>query len=76
MLEYFGGAEAIVVNKQKATGLWASDNANGYGTTGENLDLELIFGEGILLPFGLIWTFVIADCDERPGIRKAIKLSD
>jgi len=76
LLEHFGSAEAIVVNKKKAAGLWPCDDADCYGTAGENLDLELIFVEGILLPLGLIWAFVIANCNKRPGIRKAIELGD
>ena len=65
-----------MINKKEAAGLWASDDADCYGTAGKNLDSKLVLSKGILLPFGLIWAFVIANCNERPGIRKAIELGD
>lgn len=65
-----------MVNEQKAAGLWASNNANGYGTAGKNLDSKLVLSEGILLPFGLVWALVIANCDESPLRWQVMELLD
>ena len=68
LLQHLRGAEAIVIDKQQAAGLWTCDDANGYGTAGVDLGGELVLGERVLLPLGLIWTLVVADCDQSPMI--------
>jgi hypothetical protein len=46
------------------------------GTAGCDLSGELIARDGILLPFGLVGTLVIADGYKRPRGREPLELSD
>jgi hypothetical protein len=57
-----------MVNEQQAAGLGTSDYPNGNSAAGVDLDSELIFVEGILLPFGLVGAFAVTDGDESPVI--------
>jgi hypothetical protein len=52
-----------VINEEKAAGLRACDDADRYGTAGKDLGFELIFGEWVLLPLGLVGALVIANGD-------------
>jgi hypothetical protein len=50
-----------MINEQETAGLGACDYADSYGTAGEDLGGELIAGEGILLPFGLVGALVVTN---------------
>ena len=63
LLEHFGSAEAIVINEEEAAGLGACDDADRYGTAGNDLGLELLPGERFLLPFGLVGALVVTNGD-------------
>ena len=57
-----------MINEEQATGLRAGDDAHGHGTACGDLSSELILGEGVLLPLGLIGALVVADSDEPPVV--------
>jgi hypothetical protein len=61
-----------MVNEEEATGLRACDDAYGYSAAGVDLDGELIFGEGILLPLGLVGAFAMTDGNETPVVREDV----
>ena len=63
-----------MINKQQAAGLRTSDNTNGNGTTGLDLGCELVLGQGVLLPLGLIGALVVADGDQAPMVREEVKV--
>jgi hypothetical protein len=69
LFEHFRGAEAIVVNKQQAAGLRASNDADCYGAAGLDLSDEIATADGVFLPFRLIGALVVADGYECPVIR-------
>ena len=52
-----------MINEEEAAGLWACDDADRYGTAGEDLGGQLLPGDGVLLPLGLVGALVIADGD-------------
>ena len=49
-----------MIDKEEATGLGASDDADGDGAACIDLGGEISAGDGVLLPFGLIGAFVVA----------------
>jgi hypothetical protein len=57
-----------MIDEQEATGLGASDDADGNGPTCFDLSGELLLVEWVLLPLGLIGTFAVSYGDEGPVI--------
>ena len=57
-----------MINEEKAAGLGASDHANGDGTAGIDLSGEISTKDGLLLPFGLVGAFVVADGYQCPVV--------
>jgi hypothetical protein len=60
-----------VINEEETTGLRPGDHADGDGTAGSDLGGELLLGERVLLPAGLIGTLALAYGDIAPVIREA-----
>jgi hypothetical protein len=52
-----------VIDEQKAAGWWTCEDTNGDGAACVQLSFELALAEGVLLPLGLIWTFVVPNGD-------------
>ena len=52
-----------MINEEEAAGLGACDDADRYGTAGDDLGLELLPGDGVLLPFGLVGALVVTNGD-------------
>ena len=48
-----------MINEEEAAGLRACDDADRYGTAGDDLGLELLPGKGVFLPFGLVGALVV-----------------
>jgi hypothetical protein len=56
-----------MIDEEKAAGLWASDDANCVGATGLDLGGQLLLGEWVVLPLGLVRAFGMTDSDITPG---------
>ena len=63
-----------MVKEQQATGWGTSDDADGFGATGEDLLGGLFLGEWVRLPVLLIGAFIAVDSNEAPGDRQLLKL--
>ena len=73
-LQDFGGADAVVIDEQQATGGRASDDADGLGAAAADLSCGRGLVEGVVGPVGLIGALVVADGDEGPVIRESLEL--
>ena len=63
-----------MIDEQQATGLRTSDDTNGNGAAGLDLGGELVLGQGVLLPLGLVRALVVADGDQAPVVGQEVKV--
>jgi len=63
-----------VINEEEATGDRTSDDTNGFSATGGDFGSGLRFGEGMILPAGLVGPFVVITDNKPPGVRELLEL--